>query len=100
MTDRDDREDWRRRHSLLAFGQALAEDDARRRLSAANQPEPSWRDDAVARHRERTCAEGDRDPARGLGGRGGDDPGSDEGGRGAGRGEATRVHEKSSASKV
>lgn len=52
MTDRDDREDWRRRHSLLAFGQALAEDDARRRLSAANQPEPSWRDDAVARHRE------------------------------------------------
>ena len=43
MADRHDRDDWRRERSLHALGRALRGDDRHTR---------SWREDAVARHRQ------------------------------------------------
>ena len=51
MTDSEDREDWRRERSLLALGQAMRGESGGSLLSAANQSEEDWRDDAAARHR-------------------------------------------------
>lgn len=53
MADRDNREDWRRERSLLALGQAMRgdEDEGVPLASAGDRADPSWREDAAARHR-------------------------------------------------
>jgi uncharacterized protein involved in exopolysaccharide biosynthesis len=55
MSDRQDREEWRRERSLLALGQAMRGDEpaptADPLLSSAGQAGPSWQQDAAARHR-------------------------------------------------
>ncbi|TIT73831.1 MAG: hypothetical protein E5W57_27515, partial [Mesorhizobium sp.] len=53
MVDRDNHEDWRRERSLLALGQAVrGEDSADASLvSIGDKANPSWREDAAARHR-------------------------------------------------
>ncbi|RWM26146.1 Wzz/FepE/Etk N-terminal domain-containing protein [Mesorhizobium sp.] len=53
MVDRDNRDDWRRERSLLALGQAVrGEDTADTSLvSIGDKADPSWREDAAARHR-------------------------------------------------
>ncbi|TKB19946.1 MAG: succinoglycan biosynthesis protein exop [Mesorhizobium sp.] len=53
MVDRDNRDDWRRERSLLALGQAVrGEDTADASLvSIGDKADPSWREDAAARHR-------------------------------------------------
>jgi len=52
MVDRDNREDWKRERSLLALGQAVrGEDGADASLVAiGDRADPSWRQDAAARH--------------------------------------------------
>ncbi|TIS52758.1 MAG: succinoglycan biosynthesis protein exop, partial [Mesorhizobium sp.] len=53
MVDRENRDDWRRERSLLALGQAVrGEDSADASLvSIGDKANPSWREDAAARHR-------------------------------------------------
>ncbi len=53
MADRENREDWRRERSLLALSQAMRgnEDEGVPLASAGDRADPSWREDAVARHR-------------------------------------------------
>lgn len=53
MADRENREDWRRERSLLALGQAMRgdEDEGVPLASAGDRADPSWREDAAARHR-------------------------------------------------
>ncbi|RWB55365.1 GumC family protein [Mesorhizobium sp.] len=53
MVDRDNRDDWRHERSLLALGQAVrGEDTADASLvSIGDKADPSWREDAAARHR-------------------------------------------------
>ncbi|UCI07273.1 GumC family protein [Mesorhizobium sp. B1-1-8] len=53
MVDRENREDWRRERSLLALGEAVrGEDSADASLvSIGDKADPSWRQDAAARHR-------------------------------------------------
>ncbi|AZO22382.1 succinoglycan biosynthesis protein exop [Mesorhizobium sp. M1E.F.Ca.ET.045.02.1.1] len=53
MVDRDNHDDWRRERSLLALGQAVrGEDTADASLvSIGDKADPSWREDAAARHR-------------------------------------------------
>jgi hypothetical protein len=56
MFEREDRADWGRKRSLLAFGRPTSEDRAKPEsvslLSVALQLNPSWKDDAAARHRQ------------------------------------------------
>ncbi|RWK07350.1 GumC family protein [Mesorhizobium sp.] len=53
MADRENLDDWRRERSLLALGQAVrGEDSADASLvSIGDKANPSWREDAAARHR-------------------------------------------------
>ncbi|MDX8468572.1 GumC family protein [Mesorhizobium sp. VK23B] len=53
MVDRDNREDWRRERSLLALGQAVRGEDSpdASLVSIGDKANPSWREDAAARHR-------------------------------------------------
>ena len=52
MVDRDNREDWRRERSLLALGQAMrGEEEDASLVSIGDRANPSWREDAAARHR-------------------------------------------------
>ncbi|RUW84481.1 GumC family protein [Mesorhizobium sp. M1E.F.Ca.ET.063.01.1.1] len=65
MVDRENRDDWRRERSLLALGQAVrGEDTADASLvSIGDKADPSWREDAAARHRAaRFEREGRSDP--------------------------------------
>ncbi|RUT95284.1 succinoglycan biosynthesis protein exop, partial [Mesorhizobium sp. USDA-HM6] len=53
MVDRDNRDDWRRERSLLALGQAVRGEDSpdASLVSIGDKANPSWREDAAARHR-------------------------------------------------
>lgn len=53
MVDSENRENWRRERSLLALGQALRGEDVTDAslVSIGDKAKPSWREDAVARHR-------------------------------------------------
>ncbi len=53
MVDRENREDWRRERSLLALGKAVRGDGAPdpSPVPLGDRTDPSWRDDAVTRHR-------------------------------------------------
>ncbi|WFP76031.1 GumC family protein [Mesorhizobium sp. WSM4906] len=53
MVDRENRDDWRRERSLLALGQAVRGEDSpdASLVSIGDRANPSWREDAAARHR-------------------------------------------------
>ncbi|MDX8512075.1 GumC family protein [Mesorhizobium captivum] len=53
MVDRENRDDWRRERSLLALGQAVRGEDSpdASLVSIGDKANPSWREDAAARHR-------------------------------------------------
>ncbi|AZO32130.1 MULTISPECIES: GumC family protein [unclassified Mesorhizobium] len=53
MVDRDNRDDWKRERSLLALGRAVRGEDSpdASLVSIGDKANPSWREDAAARHR-------------------------------------------------
>lgn len=68
MVDRENREDWRRERSLLALGQAMRGEDEPSLVSIGDRADPSWREDAAARHRQaRSMREARANPASAIG---------------------------------
>ncbi|RRI03062.1 succinoglycan biosynthesis protein exop [Mesorhizobium tamadayense] len=53
MVDRENRDDWRRERSLLELGRAVRGEDSpdASLVSIGDKANPSWREDAAARHR-------------------------------------------------
>ncbi|RWK62937.1 GumC family protein [Mesorhizobium sp.] len=51
MVDRQHREDWKRKRSLLALGQAMRGEEEPSLVSLGDRADPSWREDAATRHR-------------------------------------------------